>query len=161
MAKKIAKTNAMRILDGHKIEYVVREYPSDGPVSAMAVATYLDQPKDKLFKTLVTTDGAHGYYVFCVPGDHELDLKKAAKEVGVKKIEMLKQKDLLGLTGYVHGGCSPIGMKKVFPTSLDASAMNWDTIFVSGGKIGLQIEFNPRDLEKIMPVSIADIVKEG
>lgn len=160
MAKKIAKTNAMRLLDSVKVEYVVRDYPENGPISALEVANYLGQPKDKLFKTLVTTDNNHGYYVFCLPGDHELDLKKAAKVAGVKKIEMLKQKDLFGLTGYIHGGCSPVGMKKVFPTFIDDSALNWDTIFVSGGKIGLQIEINPRDFEKVLKVQFDNLTKE-
>lgn len=159
MAKKVSKTNAMRILDSHKIKYEVREYPKDGPVAAVDVANYLGQPTDKLFKTLVTTDNDHGYFVFCLPGDHELDLKEAAKIVGVKKIEMLKQKDLLGLTGYIHGGCSPVGMKKVFPTVVDKTALEWDTFFVSGGKIGLQIEFDPRELSKLMDVKFESITK--
>ena len=105
MAKKQTKTNAMRILDRKKIEYNVREYPLNGPVAAVEVAEYLGQPGDRIFKTLVTTDNKHGYYVFCLPGNHELDLKKAAAVLGIKKIEMLKQKDLFGLTGYIHGGC--------------------------------------------------------
>lgn len=159
MAKKLTKTNAMRILDGEKITYTVREYPENGPIAAVDVANYLGQPSDRLFKTLVTTDGSHGYYVFCLPGDHELDLKKAAKAAGVKKIEMLKQKDLLGLTGYVHGGCSPVGMKKVFPTFMDTSALNWETIYVSGGKIGVQMEISPKDLEKILDITFEDITK--
>ena len=159
MAKKISKTNAMRILDSEKITYNIREYPENGPIAAVDVARYLEQPADRLFKTLVTTDNNHGYYVFCLPGDEELDLKKAARVAGVKKIEMLKQKDLLPLTGYIHGGCSPVGMKKVFPTYMDASAQNWDSIYVSGGKIGLQIEVNPQDLTKFLPLSFADLLK--
>lgn len=160
MAKKINKTNAMRFLDQKKISYEVRDYPEDGPIAAVDVANYLGQPKDRIFKTLVTTDNHNGYFVFCLPGDHELDLKKAAKAAGVKKIEMLKQKDLLPLTGYVHGGCSPIGMKKVFPTFVDESAKNWETIYVSGGKIGLQIEINPLDLEKLLRVTFTGVTKE-
>ena len=159
MASKIVKTNAMRLLDKEKIEYTVREYPQDGPIAAVDVANYLGQPSDRIFKTLVTTDNSHGYYVFCLPGDHELDLKKAAVIAGVKKIEMLKQKDLLGLTGYIHGGCSPIGMKKVFPTCVDSSALNWETIYVSGGKIGVQIEIHPKDLEKMLTVKFEKITK--
>ena len=161
MAKKMSKTNAMRILDGAKISYVVREYPTDGSLAARDVAKYFQQPADRLFKTLVTTDNNHGYFVFCVPSSQELDLKKAARIAGVKKIEMLKQKDLLPLTGYVHGGCSPVGMKKVFPTVMDPSAMNWETIFVSGGKIGLQIEIDPRDLDKIIEIRFEEIIKTG
>lgn len=153
-----AKTNAMRLLDKDKIEYTVREYP-EGPVAAVDVAKYFGQPADRLFKTLVTTDDNHGYYVFCLPGDHELDLKKAASLVGVKKIEMLKQKDLQKLTGYVHGGCSPIGMKKRFPTVVDTTALDWETIYVSGGKIGLQIEIAPQVLERVVQATFGDVTK--
>ncbi|WP_300276639.1 Cys-tRNA(Pro) deacylase [Peptacetobacter sp.] len=160
MGKKVAKTNAMRILDKNKIEYNIREYPENGPVSALDVANYLGQPTDRIFKTLVTTDDNHGYYVFCLPGDKELDLKAGAKAVGVKKIEMLKQKDLFKLTGYIHGGCSPVGMKKLFPTVVDSSAHNFDTIYVSGGKIGMQIEINPDDLEKLINAKFAEIIKK-
>ncbi len=145
-----SKTNAMRMLDKAKMAYTIREYPENGPIAAVDVAKYLGQPTDRLFKTLVTTDNNHGYFVFCLPGDHELDLKKAAAVVGAKKIEMLKQKDLLKLTGYIHGGCSPIGMKKLFPTVVDSSALDWDSIYVSGGKIGLQIEIDPRILENLI-----------
>ncbi len=154
-----SKTNAMRILDKEKIEYNIREYPQDGPISAVDVAAYLEQPADRLFKTLVTTDNNHGYYVFCLPGDHELDLKKGAAVVGAKKIEMLKQKDLQKLTGYIHGGCSPIGMKKLFPTVVDASALEWETIYVSGGKIGMQIEIDPRMLESLIGAKYESVTK--
>lgn len=160
MAKKVSKTNAMRILDSEKINYEIREYLENGPVAAVDVAAFLGQPADRIFKTLVTTDNNHGYYVFCIPGDGELDLKKAAKTAGVKKIEMLKQKDLLPLTGYIHGGCSPVGMKKVFPTFIDASALRWDTIYVSGGKIGVQIEIAPKDLEKFMDIKFEEVTKQ-
>lgn len=154
-----SKTNAMRILDKEKVEYTVREYPQNGPIAAVDVAAYFEQPADRLFKTLVTTDQNHGYYVFCLPGDHELDLKKAAAIAGVKKIEMLKQKDLQKLTGYIHGGCSPIGMKKLFPTVVDSSALNWETIYVSGGKIGLQIEIDPRALESLVGAKFENVTK--
>lgn len=154
-----SKTNAMRMLDKAKIEYTVREYPQDGPVAAVDVANYLGQPADRLFKTLVTTDNSQGYYVFCLPGDHELDLKKGASIVGAKKIEMLKQKDLQKLTGYIHGGCSPIGMKKLFPTVIDTSALDWETIYVSGGKIGMQIEVDPRALETLIHATFHTITK--
>ena len=159
MAKKQAKTNAMRILDKLKVDYIVREYPSDGSLNAVDVADYFEQPPEKVFKTLVTTDNKGGYYVFCIPSNGELDLKKGAVVSGTKKIEMLKQKDLLGLTGYIHGGCSPVGMKKAFPTYMDLSGQDWDTIYVSGGRIGLQIELNPRDLEKILDFSFEDVQK--
>lgn len=153
------KTNAMRILDREKMNYTVREYPQNGPVAAVDVAAYLGQPADRLFKTLVTTDNNHGYYVFCLPGDHELDLKKGAAIVGAKKIEMLKQKDLQKLTGYIHGGCSPVGMKKVFPTVVDTSALEWETIYVSGGKIGLQMEIDPHILETVVGAKYDSITK--
>ncbi len=153
------KTNAMRILDREKMDYTVREYPQNGPVAAVDVAAYLGQPADRLFKTLVTTDNNHGYYVFCLPGDHELDLKKGAAIVGAKKIEMLKQKDLQKLTGYIHGGCSPVGMKKLFPTVVDTSALEWETIYVSGGKIGLQMEIDPRILETVVGAKYDSITK--
>ncbi len=161
MGKKNVKTNAVRLLDRAKVNYELREYPEqDGPIAAVDVAQYFQQPADRLFKTLVTTDNNKGYFVFCLPGDHTLDLKKAAKIVGVKKIEMLKQKDLLPLTGYVHGGCSPIGMKKVFPTVIDESAKDWETIYVSGGKIGLQIEVDVKDLENVIDITYDKITKE-
>lgn len=155
-----SKTNAMRILDKEKINYIVREYPLNGPVSAVDVASYFQQSADRIFKTLVTTDLNHGYYVFCIPGDHELDLKKAATIVGVKKIEMLKQKDLQKLTGYIHGGCSPVGMKKLFPTVVDSSALDWETIYVSGGKIGLQIEVDPKELQQVVHAKFEQITKK-
>ena len=154
-----SKTNAMRILDREKVAYTIREYPENGPIAAVDVANYFGQPADRLFKTLVTTDNNHGYYVFCLPGSGELDLKKGAAIVGAKKIEMLKQKDLQKLTGYIHGGCSPIGMKKLFPTVVDTSAMNWETIYVSGGKIGLQVEIDPRCLEKVVNAKFESITK--
>lgn len=153
------KTNAMRMLDKEKIEYTIRDYPQDGPIAAVDVAAYLGQPTDRLFKTLVTTDNNGGYYVFCLPGDRELDLKKAASITGAKKIEMLKQKDLQKLTGYIHGGCSPIGMKKLFPTVVDSSALDWETIYVSGGKIGLQIELNPRVLTDLIGAKFERVTK--
>ncbi len=160
MAKKIAKTNAMRMLDKEKISYVVREYPTDGSRGAMTVAAYLGEEEHRVFKTLVTTDTHKNYFVFCLPGDCELDLKEAAKVVGVKRIEMIPQRDLLPLTGYIHGGCSPVGMKKVFPTVMDISGQQWETIYMSGGKVGMQIEMNPRELEGILPFQWASITKK-
>lgn len=161
MAKaKVNKTNALRLLDQAKIQYTIREYPENGPIAAIDVAKYLGQPTDRIFKTLVTTDNNHGYYVFCLPGDHHLDLKAAAKIAGVKKIEMLKSSELQKLTGYIHGGCSPFGMKKQFPTVVDKTALEWETIYVSAGKIGLQVEINPIDLEKIIDAKFEKITKE-
>lgn len=157
--KKNIKTNAMRLLETAKVNFNIREYPEDGPIAATDVAKYLNQPTDRVFKTLVTTAGSNEYFVFCLPGDNELDLKAGAKIAGVKKIEMLKQKDLFPLTGYIHGGCSPIGMKKVFPTFIDNSAFNWESIYVSAGKIGMQIEIDPTDLKKLIDIEAADICK--
>ena len=159
MAKKQVKTNAMRMLDKSKIDYIVREYPTNGQLTSVDVANIFGQPAERLFKTLVTTDNKGGYYVFCIPSNAELDLKKGAVVSGAKKIEMLKQKDLFGLTGYVHGGCSPVGMKKAFPTYMHVSGQDWDTIYVSGGKIGTQIEINPRDLEKMLDFSFVEVIK--
>ena len=159
MAKKISKTNAMRILEKNKIPFNIIEYPENGPVSAVDVANYLGEPTNRLFKTLVTTDNNKNYYVFCLPGDEELNLKIGAKIVNAKKIEMIKQKDLFPLTGYIHGGCSPVGMKKSFETVMDESALNFETIFVSGGKIGLQIEISPKDLKKILHIKFNKITK--
>lgn len=153
------KTNAMRILDREQVKYTVREYPLNGPVAALDVAQYFGQSANRLFKTLVTTDNNGGYYVFCLPADQELDMKKGAAAVGAKKIEMLKQKDLQKQTGYVHGGCSPVGMKKQYPTVVDTSALDWDTIYVSGGKIGMQIELDPHVLQQIVAAQYTDITK--
>ena len=153
------KTNAMRLLDQKKIQYQIQEYPSDEIIAAKDVAHYFGQSTSRLFKTLVTTDQKH-YYVFCLPACDELNLKHAAKIAKTKKIEMLKQHDLLPLTGYVHGGCSPIGMKKVFPTFVCQSALDYETIYVSGGQLGLQIELNPRDLEKLLKVQFVDLKGE-
>ena len=159
MASKISKTNAMRLLDKEKVEYKVHEYPTDGPIGAIDVANFLGEPTNRLFKTLVTTDNNKGYFVFCLPAEDELDLKAGAKVAGVKKIEMLKQKELFKLTGYVHGGCSPVGMKKLFPTFIHESAKELETIYLSGGKIGLQIEINPLDVAKIVKAEFVNIIK--
>ncbi len=152
---KQAKTNAMRMLDRQNIHYEVREFPLDGHKAA----DHLGLPPDMIFKTLVTTDLAGGYFVFCVPTSEELDLKKAAKAAGVKRIEMLKQKDLLTLTGYVHGGCSPVGMKKLFPTVVDCSARQWETIVVSAGHVGMLMQLAPGDLIQMVNAKIEHITK--
>ena len=152
---KQAKTNAMRMLDRAKIRYKLREFPLDGEKAAV----HLGLPPEKIFKTLVTTDTAGGYFVFCIPTSGELDLKKAARAVGVKRIEMLKQKDLFGLTGYVHGGCSPVGMKKLFPTVLDESAEPWDTILVSAGRVGMLMELPPGDLRRMVSAGTDSLTK--
>lgn len=151
------KTNVMRILDARAVPYNHYSYADTPALSGVEVAAALHQNPHQVFKTLVTVARSNKYYVFMLPVCAELDLKKAATAVGEKSIDMLHQRDLLGLTGYVHGGCSPIGMKKQFPTVVDASAQNFNTIIFSAGKIGYQVETNPRILEKIIPMKFAEI----
>lgn len=152
------KTNVMRVLDQKKIKYNSHCYIDTGAVSGVEVASVLNQDVAHVFKTLVTVGKTNRNYVFVVPVAEELDLKKAAKTVGEKSIEMIKQKDLLPLTGYIHGGCSPIGMKKVFPTVIHESAQVYESIFVSAGKVGYQVELNPADIGKIIRIQYADII---
>lgn len=140
------KTNAMRILDSQKIEYSEIEYDASSGISALDVAKSTGEDPSTIYKTLVTVSREKEHFVFVVPAEKELDLKKAATAAGTKNIEMIPQKELLPLTGYVHGGCSPVGMKKEFKTFLDSSAKDKDYIFISGGKIGIQIKINPDDL---------------
>lgn len=156
MAKQ-EKTNAMRLLDQKKIEYTVHDYTRSGAIAGEDVAAVLGETPAQVFKTLVTVGKTKQNYVFLVPVTGELDLKKAAKAVGEKSIEMIKAKELLPLTGYVHGGCSPIGMKKVFPTVIDSSAQSFERIFFSAGKIGLQVEVAVEDISKIIRVKYEDI----
>lgn len=151
------KTNAIRTLDSKKINYKIHDYTDSGAISGIEVANFLKEDPHKVFKTLVTVGKSGNHYVFVVPVSSELDLKKAARIVNEKSIEMLKSKDLLSLTGYIHGGCSPIGMKKTFKTVIDESAKEFDTILFSGGKIGLQIEMTITDLDKVIPFSLEDI----
>lgn len=160
MAKKEEKTNVMRLLDQKKIAYKEYTYECEQALSGDEVAKSLNQNPEHVFKTLVTTNGKNKYYVFMVPVCGELNLKKAAKAVGEKSIEMIKSKDLLGLTGYVHGGCSPIGMKKLFTTTVHETAKNFETIIFSGGKIGYQVEITSDDLARMVPVTFADIAGE-
>ena len=152
------KTNVMRILDQKKIPYISHCYLNTGAISGIEVAEVLKEDPKKVFKTLVTISSTNHYYVFVIPVAEELDLKKAAKAVNEKSISMLKQKDLLPLTGYIHGGCSPIGMKKVFKTVLHVSAKSLDTIMISAGKIGYQVELNYQELEKFVPLELHDII---
>lgn len=149
------KTNVMRLLDQKKTPYTPHFY--ENAVSGCEVAAALGQNPDQVFKTLVTVGKSRNYYVFIIPVAKELDLKKAAKAVGEKSIEMVKSKELLPLTGYVHGGCSPIGMKKFFTTTIDSSAMQFPTICFSAGKIGYQVELNPQDLSKIIRIQTAEL----
>lgn len=154
------KTNVMRILDGKKINYKSYCYQETGAVSGTEVAAALGQNPKQVFKTLVTVGKSNANYVFVIPVEEELDLKKSASVVGEKKIEMLKSKDLLGLTGYIHGGCSPIGMKKFFRTTIHKTAADFDTIFFSGGKIGYQVEVSLDELKKIIRFELADLTVE-
>ena len=151
------KTNVMRLLDGKKIPYSSHSYNPDPTMTGEDIAKILGENPVCVFKTLVTQGKSGGYYVFVVPVNAELDLKKAAKAAGEKSIAMIKQKELLPLTGYVHGGCSPIGMKKQFPTFIHKTAVNHDKIFVSAGKVGCQIELSPADLMNVVKCKIADI----
>lgn len=153
------KTNVMRILDNFKINYKHYSYTDTDAISGIEVATVLNQNPEQVFKTLVTVSKTKKYYVFVIPVAKELDLKKAAKSVNEKSIEMLKLKDLLPTTGYIHGGCSPISMKKFFTTVIDETAKNFNTIIFSGGKIGYQVELSLNDLSKVIKYSTADITK--
>ncbi len=156
--KKEEKTNVMRVLDRKKISYKSHAYEPDATMSGEEIAGILGEDTSKVFKTLVTQGKSGGYYVFVVPVRAELDLKKAAKVSGEKAVNMIKQKDLLPLTGYVHGGCSPIGMKKPFPTFIHMTATQNDSIFVSAGKVGYQIELAPDDLISVSGSTVVDII---
>lgn len=155
--KKDDKTNAIRLLEQKKIEFIVHNYIGSGAVGGMEIVDALNENPDQVFKTLVTVGKTGQHYVYLVPVNCELDLKKAAKAVGEKYIEMVKSSELLGLTGYIHGGCSPIGMKKFFKTTVHESAKNFDKIMFSGGKIGLQIETTLENLKKVIPISFYDL----
>ena len=154
---KIEKTNVMRILDQKKIDYKFHSYIESGVISGIEFANVLNQDPNQVFKTLVTIRSSKNYYVFLVPVCSELNLKKAAKVVSEKSIEMIKSKDLLPLTGYIHGGCSPIGMKKTFITTIDESAILFDTIIFSGGKIGYQVEISLDNLKQVIEYNLFDI----
>ena len=154
------KTNAMRILESENIDFEIIEYSTKDGIGGVDVAERLGEDKDRVFKTLVTESKEGENFVFVVPVSSELDLKKAAKASGSKKVEMIPQKKLLPLTGYVHGGCSPVGMKKEFKTFIDSSAENLDFFYVSGGKVGMQIKLNPKELVNLIDGEFADIKKE-
>ncbi|MCY7855664.1 Cys-tRNA(Pro) deacylase [Bacillus sonorensis] len=160
MAKKMAKTNAVRLIEQQNISYELLGYKTeDGQtVDGISVSEKIGYPVEYVYKTLVATAGANQYYVFVVPVAEELDLKKAAKAAGEKKIDMIPMKELLGVTGYVRGGCSPIGMKKSFPAYIDATAETLDFIIVSAGKIGMQLKLTPQDLAKACHAKFAAIV---
>ena len=157
MAKKDDKTNVMRVLEQKSIPYVAHTYPTDGAIDGVSVAAMLGQNAGQVFKTLVTRGASGGYYVFDIPVAENLDLKKAAKAVGEKSVAMIAQKELLPLTGYVHGGCSPLGMKKPFPTVFHETVILFDTVCVSAGRIGTQVEAEPGALLTLIGASTADI----
>ena len=148
----------MRVLEQHEIPYIPHSYPADGPVDGVSVAKALGQDVEQVFKTLVCKGASGAHYVFDIPVAESLDLKKAAKAVGEKSVAMLPQKELLPLTGYVHGGCSPVGMKKQFPTVFHETAVLYDTICVSAGRIGAQVECRPGDLIGLLRADTADII---
>ena len=152
------KTNVMRELDKLKIKYNFYNYSGTDAVSGVDVAATLNQNPDRVFKTLVTVGKSSKHYVFMIPVAKELNLKKAAKSVGEKSVEMIKSKELLPLTGYIHGGCSPIGMKKYFKTTIDKSVEGLDTFIFSAGKIGYQVEMTLDSLSKVIRVQVADLI---
>jgi Cys-tRNA(Pro)/Cys-tRNA(Cys) deacylase len=154
----MTKTNAVRILETANIAFTAREYDvSDGEISGVVVAVKIGQEPERVFKTLVAEGKTTGLNVFVIPSNVKLDLKKAAQAAGDKYIEMLKSRELEPKTGYVHGGCSPIGMKKRFPTFIDETAQLHDTINVSGGRIGLQVELSPDSLAKLTGAKFCDL----
>lgn len=159
MKQNNEKTNVMRILDQKKIEYLEHCYINTNAISGEEVASALGENPNQTFKTLVTIGHSKNHYVFLVPVNKELDLKKAAKAVNEKSIEMIKSKELLPLTGYIHGGCSPIGMKKQFQTIIDITANEFETIIFSAGKIGYQVELSLNNLRKAINFKLEDISK--
>lgn len=160
MSKKQQKTNAMRILDSKKIEYNMYTYETDdNHIDGISVAQKLGQDKNTVFKTLVAQGASKNFYVFVIPVAESLDMKKAAKVAGEKNIEMIHVKDINKVTGYIRGGCSPVGMKKLYPTFVHESGKDLEKIIVSGGKIGFQIELSPEDLQKTINLKYADIIK--
>ena len=157
MASNI-KTNAVRLLENANIAFTAHEYDvSDGEIDAQSIARKLGVEGDQVFKTLVAESPDREHFVVIVPAVATLNLKKAARASGVKSIAMIKQKELLNLTGYVHGGCSPVGMKKLFPTFIDETAILYEKIFVSGGKVGLNLEISPEDLAGFVNAVFADL----
>lgn len=161
MAKqKEVKTNAMRILESLKISYTSYTYECDEFVDGLQIADSLSMPYEKVYKTLVTQGNSRNYFVFVIPVAEELDLKKAAKSVGEKSVEMIAVKDINAVTGYIRGGCTAVGMKKQYVTRIDQSAADLPTILVSGGKIGLQLELTPVDLVKAAWAEFADITRK-
>ena len=162
MAKKEEKTNVMRVLEQKGISYTPHTYEhGDAAPDGVTVARSLGQDPEAVFKTLVTRGASGGYYVFDIPVAHTLDLKKAARAVGEKSVAMLPARELLPLTGYVHGGCSPVGMKKQFPTVFHETCILYDTICVSAGKVGFQVKVSPEALMELVGAGTADVTVEG
>ncbi|PAF21198.1 Cys-tRNA(Pro) deacylase [Terribacillus saccharophilus] len=153
------KTNVMRMLDQKKVPYKSYSYADTDAISGTEVAEVLGQNPAQVFKTLVTVSKSNQHYVFVIPVEQELDLKRAAASIGEKSVRMLPAKELLQLTGYVHGGCSPIGMKKVFRTVVDESASNFESIIFSAGKIGYQVELTLENLSKILPHKVTSLTE--
>lgn len=153
------KTNAMRILDQKKIPYSSLQYDPEGGIDGISVAQKTGLPPEQVYKTLVTRGKSRGYFVFVIPVDAELDLKKAAKSVNEKSVEMIHVKEINSVTGYIRGGCSPIGMKKAYPVVIHNAAENLQKITVSGGRIGSQIQLSPRDLAAVVDASFTDLIK--
>ncbi len=151
------KTNAIRIVENAKIEYILHSYPCKEALDAVTVAGKIGADVERVFKTLVTEGKSKSYYVFVVPGERELDLKKAAQAVGEKSVSMIHVKDINKITGYIRGGCSPVGMKKSYVTVFDKSAQSFDKIYVSAGKIGFQMELNPIELCNLVGGKFEDI----
>ena len=158
MAKeKEIKTNAMRFLEKNKVPFTVHTYECEEFIDGVHIAKMLGQPVEQSYKTLVTAGKSGAYYVFVIPVAEEVDLKKAAKAVGEKSVEMLPVKEINHVTGYIRGGCSPLGMKKQFPTVIDSSADKYDRIIISGGRLGSQIEINPGELVRVLGAKFEEI----
>lgn len=153
------KTNAMRILDAHKIHYEYFEYDNDQSLTGEDIAKILNENPAKCFKTLITEGKPHEFYTFLVPVNKELDLKKAAASVNEKSVSMIPFKDLLKVTGYIHGGCSPLGMKKNYKVTIDESAKNFEDIYLSGGKVGLQLKVKLSDLIDVISPSFSPLTR--
>ena len=158
MGKKELKTNAMRILDRYKIPYEYQTYECDEFVDGITIANQTGLPHDRVYKTLVTTGKSGIHYVFVIPIASELDLKKAARSAGEKSLEMLPVKELTSVTGYVRGGCTAIGMKKAFPTIINETARYLDYMYVSGGRLGMQLKLDPGDLKRAAGAEYADVI---
>lgn len=155
---KETKTNAVRILERNKVPYELITYECDEFIDGMHTVEMTGAPVEQTYKTLVMQGKSKQYYVFVIPIAEEVDLKAAARSIGEKSVEMIHVKDLTAITGYVRGGCSPLGMKKAFPTVIDSSAEQFDTMYVSGGRIGTTIKLNPQDLAKVVRASFAPIL---